>query len=121
MKLKEKLKEFGTKAKNFVAKNWKPIVLGTVTVGGVVYCILCKKKIKNSCICKKLDVKEFNVGEFVAAYEFDQYTEMATNRVPIKELGELGKEVLNKIPGATEDTLVCIDAFLMKNVCLEDK
>ena len=113
MKLKEKLKNVGKKVKAFLAKNWKPLVLGTVTVGGVIYAIVCKKKIKKL-MPQKIDVEEWNVGEIVGCYDYDQFTEVATNHVPIKELGALGEEALKKIPGVTEDTLVCVDANFLK-------
>lgn len=114
MKLKEKLKEFGTKTKNFVVKNWKPLVLGTVTVGGVIYAIVCKKKINDALKSKEIEIKEWKIGDFVGCYEWDQFTEAAANYVPMKELGELGKEAVEKIPGVTEDTLVCVHANFLK-------
>lgn len=123
MKLKEKLKEFGTKTKNFVVKNWKPLVLGTVTVGGIVYCIISKqKKIKDlSKQFEKIDVQEWKVGDLVGAYNHPTlgFTEVGVNKVPIKELGEFGEEVAKKLPEVTEDTLVAVYTSWGDNTLVE--
>ena len=44
MELKAKMKEFGVKVKDFFKKHKKLIVLGTVTVGGIVACVVLDKR-----------------------------------------------------------------------------
>ena len=89
-------------------------------MGGVVYAIVCKKKVgKNTILPKIPDVKQcnienWNVGKLEWCFEYDEYTDMGTNYVPMKELGKLGEEALKKIPGVTEDTLVCVNANFLK-------
>ena len=113
------------KMKNFIKENWVPIaIVAMAAVGTGTITLFCIKTLKSlsytppqprqlSELEQAISGLKLDAATVTDAWEDDGDPWFILNGLKVSDLGKLGEELIEKVPGVDENTLITCDMGLL--------